>query len=377
MTGYKKFAAAEHKGWSFVRRGILSGLLRRAIVGVDIGSSSVKVVELSVGGGGDFRLEKCASELLERGVVVDGNITSTEPVAQAIRQALGKAGIRERNAVLALPAGLTETQTISLPDNLSDDEMVMQVESEANRLFPPSQTVNFDFVVIGPSETEGGVGVNVTAAASDHVQVRVTAAEMAGLKPIIMDVEEFALQRATSHMLALRAGLGDAEARELPVVAVFNLGGGRSSAAFYQGWTELYSQPVGIWGDLLTQSISQTFTLDALKAEVKKRKNSLPDAYREQLLKPALEQLAAEVGAAVRNFMSTSSVGRVDEIILSGGHASLIGAQAAVEQHMQLPTTLANPFANMEAADKVNARYLQRDLPAYIISAGLALRGLQ
>ncbi|TMS59364.1 type IV pilus assembly protein PilM [Imbroritus primus] len=347
------------------------------MVGVDIGSVSVKVVELSVGSGGGFRLEKCASELLPRGAVAEGNVVSIEPVAQAIRQALGKAGIRESRAVLALPATLTENQTISLPDNLSDDEMVMQVESEANRLFPPSQNVNFDFVVIGPSETEGGIGVNVTAAASDHVQTRVTAAEMAGLKPLVMDVEEFALQRTVTHMLALRTDIDEAQARDLPVVAVFCLGGSRSWVAFYQGWKELYRQPVGIWGDQLTEAVSQTFTLEFLQAEVKKRKNSLPDAYREQLLRPALEHVAAEVANAIRNFMSVSSVGRVDEIILGGGHASLVGLQAAVQQQMQLPTTLANPFVNMETAEKVNARYLQRDLPAYIVAAGLALRGLQ
>lgn len=354
-----------------------SGLLRRAMVGVDIGSVSVKVVELSVGGSGSFRLEKCASELLPRGAVAEGNVVSIEPVAQALRQALGKAGIRERRAVLGVPGSLTEQQTISLPDNLSDDEMVMQVESEANRLFPPSQNVNFDFVVIGPSETEGGVGVHVTAAASDHVQTRATAAEMAGLKPAIVDVEEFALQRAAAHMLALRTDVDEAQARNLPVVALFYLGGSRSWVAFYQGWKELYRQRIGVWGDQLTASVSQTFTLEFLQAEVKKRKNSLPSTYRDQLLKPAIEQVVMEISQAVRSFMSVSSVGRVDEVILAGGHASLFGLQNAVEQQMQLPTTLADPFANMEMAEKVNARYLRRDLPAYIVAAGLALRGLQ
>jgi type IV pilus assembly protein PilM len=87
--------------------------------------------------------------------------------------------------------------------------------------------------------------------------------------------------------------------------------------------------------------------------------------------------LAVEVQGAVRNFLSASSSGRVDELLLSGGHASLVGVQAAIEQQTGITTTLANPFANMMTAGKVNERYLQRDLPAYIVSAGLALRGLQ
>jgi len=178
-------------------------------------------------------------------------------------------------------------------------------------------------------------------------------------------------------MLAVKPDASEIETRDMPVVAMFHLGGARSHALFYQGWKELYEQPMSGSGDQLTQSISRLFSLDLLKAEVKKRKNTLPDEYRSQLLKPSLETLAMEVGQAIQNFLSTSSVGRVDEIVLSGGHASLLGVQTAIQQQTQINTTLANPFANMGAAKNVNARYLQRDLPAYIVSAGLALRGLQ
>ncbi len=361
-----------------MRRGLLSGLLRRNIVGIDIGSSSVKVVELSANGKqGDFRLEKCASELIERSAVADGNLVNIDAVGSALKRAIAKAGIRSKDAVLAIPSSLTESQTVSLPDNLTEDELFVQVESEANRLFPPSQNVNFDYVVIGPSETEGGVGVRVTATVSERVTERVTAAEMAGLKPVVMDVEENAIQRAMTHMLAVKQDASETEMRDMPVVAMFHLGSARSHALFYQGWKELYEQPLSGSGDQLTQSISRLFSLDLLKAEVKKRKNTLPDEYRSQLLKPSLETLAMEISQAIQNFMSTSSVGRVDEIVLSGGHASLLGVQTAIQQQTQINTTLANPFANMGAAKNVNARYLQRDLPAYIVSAGLALRGLQ
>ena len=132
-----------------MRRGLLSGLLRRNIVGIDIGSSSVKVVELSANGKqGDFRLEKCASELIERSAVADGNLVNIDAVGSALKRAIAKAGIRSKDAVLAIPSSLTESQTVSLPDNLTEDELFVQVESEANRLFPPSQNVNFDYVVI-------------------------------------------------------------------------------------------------------------------------------------------------------------------------------------------------------------------------------------
>jgi type IV pilus assembly protein PilM len=178
-------------------------------------------------------------------------------------------------------------------------------------------------------------------------------------------------------MLGVPPEMSEADARALPVVAVVHLGGSRSKAIFYQGWKELYEQPLNSYGDQLTQSAARMFTLDALKAEIKKRKNTLPEAWRAQLLKPSLDALAIEVQSAIGNFIASSSLGRVDEILLSGGHASLFGVQAAIQHQTKITTTLANPFANMATNAKVNERYLQRDLPAYIVSVGLALRGLQ
>ena len=345
---------------------------------MDIGSSSVKVVELSVGGSrSDYRLEKCASELLDRNAVEDGNIINIEAVGLALKRALGKAGIRHKDVVLGVPSMLTESQTVSLPDNLSEDELYSQVESEAHRLYPPSQAVNFDFAVIGPNETEGGIGVRVTAANSDRVHERVTAAEMAGLKPQVMDVEEYAVHRSVVQMLGVHGGITETDAREQPVVAVVHLGGSRSKVMFYQAGKELMELALGSSGDQITQAAARMFTLDALKAEIKKRKNTLPESWRTQLLKPSLDTLAMEVQGAIGNFVSSSSLGRVDEILLSGGHSSLPGVQAAIQQQTTITTTLANPFAKMATAGKVNERYLQRDLPAYIVSAGLALRGLQ
>lgn len=113
-----------------MRRGLLSGLLRRNIVGIDIGSSSVKVVELSANGSqGDFRLEKCASELIERSAVADGNLVNIDAVGNALKRAIAKAGIRSKDAVLAIPSSLTESQTVSLPDNLTEDELFVQVDT--------------------------------------------------------------------------------------------------------------------------------------------------------------------------------------------------------------------------------------------------------
>ncbi|MGT2495063.1 pilus assembly protein PilM [Cupriavidus basilensis] len=165
---------------------------------------------------------------------------------------------------------LTESQTVGLPDNLSEDELDVQVESEAHRLLSAVQAVNF-VCRDRPQRNRGGIGVRVTAANSDRVQgTRSPAAEMAGLKPHRdgrRGIRGTALRSADP--LGVSADISATDAKELPVVAVIHLGGSRSKAIFYQGWKELYEQSLNSYGDQLTRSAARMFTLDALKAEIK------------------------------------------------------------------------------------------------------------
>lgn len=346
------------------------------MVGVDIGSSSIKVVELSVNGRGDCCLERCASELLEPGAVLQGHVVRLDAVAEALRRALLKAGIRQRKAVLAVPTELTESQTISLPDGLDEDQLYAQVESEAQRLFTPAEKIHFDFVVIGPHDTEGGIGVHVTAVSSERVEERAAVAALAGLQPVVMDVEQFAWQRAAFHMTG--CGLtGELSAERGAVVAYAHLGGSASRMVFYQQDKLLYEQALMVTGDGLTQQISRTFDLEPRKAEVKKRKQTLPNEYHAQLMQYAQETLLQELQGATQGYLASGVVPQVERIVLSGGHACLEGMTDWVGQRTGIATHLANPFARMGLAKGVNPRYMMRELPAYLIGSGLALRGLQ
>lgn len=348
-------------------------LRRHTMVGVDIGASSVKVVEISAARGGRaMTLHRCASELLEKGAVVNGSLVQVDAVAKALASALRKARIHTNTATLALPHSLTECSTVSLPDNLTHDEFSVEVEHEAQRLYPPSEPINYDHGVIAHNRDAKSLTVQVVAARRDSVEERIFAAEMAGLKPVAIEVEEMSIHR----LMASRArALADGQARP-GIEVLVHLGATRSAALFYQGTTPVHREQINSTGEQLTESCARAFRQDLRKAEIHKRKNTLPREWRLQILKPSLELLAMEVQSAISSFAARSTLGAVDRILLCGGHASLPGLDEAVQAQTRIATEIFDPFAHMTIGRHVNPRYFERDLPAQIVGAGLGLRGV-
>ena len=144
------------------------------LLGVDISSSSVKLVELGRDKGGALVLECCAIEQLERGWITDGNIEKFDEVAEALRRVVKKSGTRTRNVALALPPSAVITKRISLPGGMTEQELEVQVESEANQYIPFSlDEVSLDFCVVGPSKNASGdVDVLIAASRKEKVQDR-------------------------------------------------------------------------------------------------------------------------------------------------------------------------------------------------------------
>ena len=156
------------------------------LIGLDIGSSSVKIVELSEAGKGTLRLERYAIEPLPRGSVVDGNVDKIDVVAEAVRRAWRRAGGKVKNVAMALPASAVITKRIALPANLREEELEMQVESEANQYIPFAlDEVSLDFQVLGAiPNAPDNVEVLIAASRKEKVEDRVAVAQAAGLKPM-------------------------------------------------------------------------------------------------------------------------------------------------------------------------------------------------
>jgi type IV pilus assembly protein PilM len=342
-----------------------------ALLGLDISSSSVKLVELGRSKDGSLVLERCAIEPLERGWVTDGNIEKFDEVAEAMKRVIKKSGTRTRNVAMALPPSAVITKKIMLPAGLSESELEVQVEAEANQYIPFSlDEVSLDFCVIGPSATSAGdVEVLIAASRKEKVQDRQGLAEAAGLKPMIMDVESYASRLAAARLIQALPNQG-----EETMVALFEVGAFTTSMQVIKGEEVLYDRDQAFGGAQLTQLIVRQYGFSPEEAETKKRNGDLPEDYESGVLKPFVESMAQEVARALQFFFTSTPHNRVDYVMLAGGSAALPGLTDAVTMQTSFPCNLANPFEGMHVGDGVREKKMRREAPSYLTSCGLAMR---
>ena len=353
---------------------VLGSLLNRrqpALLGLDISSSSVKLVELSRDKAGNLVLDRCAIEPLERGWITDGNVEKFDEVADAVRRLVKKSGTRTKNVAMALPASAVITKKIILPGGLSDAELEVQVESEANQYIPFSlDEVSLDFCVIGPSAASSGdVEVLIAASRKEKVQDRQGLAEAAGLKPVVVDVESYASRLATARLIEKLPEKGVDT-----MVALFEVGALTTSMQVIKNNDVLYERDQAFGGAQLTQLIARQYGFSPEEAENKKRSGDLPEDYEGGVLKPFIDGMAQEIGRALQFFFTSTPHNRVDYVLLAGGSSPLPGLAEAVSQQTSFACLIANPFEGMALGSNIREAKMKREASSYLTSCGLALR---
>jgi type IV pilus assembly protein PilM len=342
-----------------------------SLIGLDISSSSVKLVELGRDKAGELVLEHCGIEPLERGWVVDGNVEKFDEVAEAMRRVVKKTGTRTKNVAMALPPSAVITKKIVLPAGLSEQDLESQVEAEANQYIPFSlDEVSLDFCVLGPSTTSAGdVEVLIAASRREKVQDRQGLAEAAGLKPVIVDVESYASRLAAGRLIQSLPNRGVDT-----MVALFEVGAFTTSMQVIRNEEVLYDRDQAFGGAQLTQLIVRQYGFSPEEAENKKRNGDLPEDYAAGVLKPFVDSLAQEVARALQFFFTSTPHNRVDYVMLAGGSAALPGLSDAVTSQTSFPCILANPFEGMQIGQSVREKKMRREAPSYLTSCGLAMR---
>jgi type IV pilus assembly protein PilM len=341
------------------------------LLGLDISSSSVKLVELGRDKAGNLVLERCAIEPLERGWITDGNVEKFDEVAEAMRRVVKKSGTRTKNVAMALPPSAVITKKIILPGGLSEQDLETQVEAEANQYIPFSlDEVSLDFCVVGPSSTSSGdVEVLIAASRKEKVQDRQGLAEAAGLKPLIVDVESYASRLAAGRLIQALPNQGVDT-----MVALFEVGAFTTSMQVIRNEEVLYDRDQAFGGAQLTQLIVRQYGFSPEEAETKKRNGDLPEDYDNGVLKPFVESMAQEIGRALQFFFTSTPHNRVDYVMLAGGSAALPGLTDAVTMQTSFPCHLANPFEGMQVGESVREKKMRREAPSYLTSCGLAMR---
>ena len=342
-----------------------------ALLGVDISSSSVKLVELAHDKSGKLVLERCAIEPLEKGWITDGNVEKFDEVADALRRLVKKSGTRTKNVAMALPASAVITKKIILPGGMSEQELEIQVESEANQYIPFSlDEVSLDFCVVGPSPTSvGDVEVLIAASRKEKVQDRQGLAEAAGLKPVVIDVESYASRLATGRLIENLPNKGVDT-----IVALFEVGALTTSMQVIRNDEVLYDRDQAFGGAQLTQLIVRQYGFSPEEAEAKKRSGDLPEDYESGVLSPFVDSMAQEIARALQFFFTSTPHNKVDYVMLAGGSAALPRLTEAVTTQTSFACSLINPFEGMEIGENVREKKMRREAASYLTSCGLAMR---
>jgi type IV pilus assembly protein PilM len=342
------------------------------LIGVDISSSALKLVELSEAGKGTYRLERYAIEPLPKDVVTDGNIANLDQVSEALRRAHKRLGSRNRHVAMALPTAMVITKKIIVATGQTEEELELQVEAEANQYIPFAlDEVNLDFQILGPAPNNPDeIEVLIAASRKEKVEDRVAIAEAAGLRPRVMDVESYATEEA---FLMIAPSL-PANGRDQNI-ALVDIGAHVMHFYVLRNNQILFSRDQAFGGNQLTHEIQRAFNLSPEEAESAKKNAGLPENYDADVLQPFMETLALEVTRALQFFFTSTSYNQVDQIVLAGGCALVPALDELVAKRAGVNTIIGNPFANMAVSDRIRPRQLAADAPLLLIGCGLAMRG--
>jgi type IV pilus assembly protein PilM len=341
------------------------------LVGLDISTSGVRLVELADTGKNEMRLERYASEPLPRGAVVDGNIENIEQVSEAVRRVWKKSGTRIKCVALGMPPASVITKKIILPAGLSDDQLEIQVESEASQYIPFAlDEVSLDFDVIGPAlNSPDDMEVMLAASRREKVEDRVAIAEAAGLKAVVMDIESYAARAAIERITAQMPNGSKGQ-----IVALFQIGAQVTHISMLLDGETIYEREQPFGGNQLTQDIVRAYGLPFEEADAKKRLGDLPDGYENDILTPFLENAALEVSRAIQFFYTSTVHTHVDQLFLAGGCAIIPGLLDVVAGKTKISTSVVSPFKGMQLSANVREKNLRAEAPAYLVACGLAMR---
>ena len=341
-----------------------------ALLGLDISSTSVKLLELSRTGD-RFRVEAYAVEPLPPNAVVEKNISDVEGVGEAIKRVLARAKTSVKFAAVAVAGSAVITKMIEMDGALNDQEMENQITVEADQYIPyPLDEVAIDFEVVGPSERNPSqVEVLLAACRRENVEMREAALEIAGLKARVVDIEAHAMKRAFELIQRQLQG----NPRDL-VVAIIDIGATMTTLSVIAEDRSIYTREQLFGGKQLTEEIQRRYGVSFEEAGLAKKQGGLPDDYAREVLTPFKEAVLQQVTRSLQFFFSSSRYDDVDYIVLAGGTASIDGLGEMVEKKLGTPTIIANPFAEMSLAQKVNREAITSDAPAMMIACGLAMR---
>ena len=348
----------------------LFGTKSPPVMGLDIGSSSVRLLQLSRHGS-SYRVDHFAIEPLPPGVIVEKSVQDIEAISDAIQSAVRNSGSSSRYCAVAVSGSAVFTKTISLPSNLAEADIESQVQIEANQYIPyPLDEISLDFEVLGPSPRNADmVDILLAASKNENVESRQDALESLGLKARVVDVESFAIANAF-ELIREREGIRSSEA-----VGIFDIGFDLSTLLILRNGRVVYTRDHPFGGNQLTEEIMRRYDMTAEQASFFMRGEPGPENFEDEVLEPFMLNVVHQISRALQFYSSSAEFSNIRTIYLSGTMASIKGLPDVIEQELGMKTSVADPITGLELAPSVAVAALTRSAPNMMVAMGLALRG--
>jgi len=343
----------------------------KSLLGLDISTSSAKLIELSKSGD-TYKVESYAAEPMPADAIADKGIEDVEAVGDAIRKAVKRSGTRTKQAAVAIGGAAVITKTLQLSASLSEQELENQVELQADQHIPfPAEEVQYDYQVLGPSDADTEmVDVLLAATRRQNVQQRKDALEIAGLTASIVDIEAYALENACQllkHQLP-DGGVGHN-------IAVVDFGATTTTFSVLHDLKIIYTRDQGFGGRQLTDEIMRHYGLSFEEAGRAKKEGGLPAGYENDVLEPFIEDMAQQVNRSLQFYLtSTTEHANLDQIVICGGCAQIAGVGERIQDRLGIPTLVADPLGDMKLSGRAKSQMVEADATSLMVACGLALR---
>jgi type IV pilus assembly protein PilM len=340
------------------------------IVGIDIGSHSVKAVLLSQGDDG-YILEALLEENMPRGAVIDREIQDIEAVGNVISKIRKKITSSVTHAAAAVSGQTVITKLIYMDVTLTEQELASQIEIEADSLIPyPLDEVSLDFESLEVNESDPSkINVLLSAARTESIEARVSALETGGFQAKVIDVESYAVSRP--YDLVLSQLPEDASDK---VVAIVDIGSVMTLFSVTESGHHIYSRDQIFGGEQYTRSVVSYYNKTFEEAELAKVGNDLPPNYTFEVLAPFHTVLVQQIRRAIQMFLTSSGKEKVDYLVISGGTSLVEGVESLLSEELGIYTVKANPFVGMQKSSHIDMDKLEQMAPKFMVATGLALR---
>lgn len=336
-------------------------------VALDIGSTVIKLVQLK-GSGKSYSLSKFGTVALPPEVIVEGAVMDANRVSEAIRELLTSQKVKTKDVVLAVSGSSVIIKRVSISD-MTDEELAESIKWEAEQYIPFSiDDVNVDFQKLGPGATEGQADILLVAVKKDKINDYVNLVKDAGLEPVVVDVDAFAL--ANMYELNYEAEGG--------ITALLNIGASVTNINILRDGVSIFTRDITVGGNRYAEALQRDLGLSYEDAERVKRGGSAEGADADQVsstMAAVTEDIVGNVQQSFDFFRSTTGSENVSRVLVSGGCAKIRDFTKILSERIEVPVEIVNPFKNVKVDPKhFDAVFVSESAPLAAIAVGLAMR---